>query len=182
MSAGASRTKKVSWCDSMDFYDLASKVFQYDEGDGLPDSPGKPYRDTNGYWTIGRGHLIGIALADLQLPPTAIEALFREDLSIAIGHAQFIVGNKFYESLTPARKLALVTMTFTLGKTKFLKFKETLAAIKKEDWNEAANQILNSKWAHDVDPKNRKDEGRDDRIAYMLKTGEFHPAYGIKDI
>ena len=162
----------------MNFYQLASTVFTLDEGTGPPG--GKPYKDMKGSWTIGIGHFIGERLEDMRLSPEMIDALFVEDLAIAIREARFVVGNTFFDNLPVPRQIALVSMLFTLGRNKFLKFEPTIEAMKQHNWEEVANRILASKWARDVDPKQRYNEGRDDRIAYMFKTGEFHPQYGIK--
>lgn len=161
----------------MKFYDAAIRVFELDEG-----TKERPYKDTNGYWTIGRGHYVGTTLEHLRLPQSVIEELFREDLAIAIREARLVVGNIFFENLPAARQLALVSMLFTLGRDKFLKFDDTIDAMKRYDWDAVADHILNSKWARDVDPKIRIGIGRDDRIAYMFRTGKFHSDYGVIDI
>ena len=157
-----------------DFFDAATRVFRLDEGER-----NYPYKDINGYWTIGRGHLIGKLLADLRISDNIINELFREDLAVAIKEARFVVGDAFFNKISDARKMALVSMLYTLGRNKFLKFEETIEAMLKEDWDTVAVRILQTKWAVDVDPKRRENLGRDDRIAYMFKTGEFHPDYGV---
>lgn len=166
----------------MIWFSAASAVFKLDEGDGLPGQEGKPYKDSKGFWTIGRGHLIGERLEDLKLSPRIIDELFKEDLARSIREARLVVGSTFYESMAPARQIALVSMLFTLGKAKFLKFEQTIDAMLANDWKEVSRRILASKWASDVDPKKREGAGRDDRIAYMFKTGEFHPDYKLENL
>lgn len=158
----------------MDFFDAADKVFNYDEG-----SKDRPYKDSNNFWTIGKGHYIGTSLTDFKLPEAAIDILFQIDLAQAIRDARFAVGNLFFDTIPPARQMALVTLTFTLGRNKFLLFEETIDLMKKSDWDAVANHILKSKWSKDVDPHQSPGEGRDDRIAYMFRTGKFHPDYKI---
>lgn len=164
----------------MKFLEAAVKVFKLDEGDGEPGREGMPYRDSKGLWTIGRGHFIGERLEDLWLSPAVISAIFQEDLDTARLDAIDIFTPEFFYCLEPARQIAIVSMLFTLGYEKFLKFHETIAAIKTKDWDTVSARILQTKWARDVDPKQRKDEGRDDRIAYMFRTGYFHPDYGVE--
>jgi len=159
----------------MDFFDAASKIFKHDEGD-----KNHPYRDSKGLWTIGRGRLIGEELTELKISDHIIEELFKEDLATAIREARLVLGNSFFNSLNQPRQLAVVSMLYTLGQNKFLKFEETIDAMKRHDWDEVARRILAAKWARDVDPRQRPGVGRDDRVAYMFKTGEFHPEYGIK--
>lgn len=160
----------------MDFFEKASKVYALDEG-----NRDTPYKDSNGYWTIGKGHLIGTLLGDLRLSSHIIDELFKEDLQQAIRDARFAVGSVLFDSISEARQMALTILTFTLGRNKFLKFEETIDAIKREDWYWVSEHILLTKWAKDVDPKQRKDLGRDDRVAYMFKTGKFHPDYGVDE-
>lgn len=163
----------------LDFFSAAETIFRMDEGDGAAGKPGQPYRDSNGHWTIGIGHYIGDNLADLRLSPNVMRELFIEDLAKHIREARLVVGSQFFDKLVPARQMALVIMLFTLGKNRFLKFDETIEAILKEDWQSVHDHILATKWARDVDPKQRINEGRDDRVALMFLTGQFHPYYGL---
>lgn len=155
------------------------KVFKLDEGDGPPGMHGKAYQDSKGYWTIGRGHLIGAKLTDLKISQHIIEELFKEDFNEALEEAVSVMGQAFFDSLEEPRKVALVTMLYTLGRHRFLLFHETISAMKRRNWDEVSNRILSTKWARDVDPKQQPGKGRDDRIAYMFKTGDYHPDYGI---
>jgi len=56
-------------------------------------------------------------------------------------------------------------MAFNLGVPRLLKFKKTIAAIQREDWEEAAEQMLMSKWAIQVG-------SRAYRLADIMLTGE----------
>lgn len=158
----------------MGFLEDAIKVFDLDEGVRY-----MPYKDTAGFWTIGRGHLIGASLSQLALSDLIVDELFKEDLGRAIREARLVVGDVFFDEMSPARQIALISMLFTLGKTKFLKFEATIEAMKNHDWEAVSRHIMDSKWARDVDPKQREGIGRDDRIAYMFKNGEFHPDYKV---
>lgn len=138
-----------------------------------------PYRDTKGFWTIGIGRFIGPRLEDLRINDQTIDMWFLEDVNEAVADVCAILGEDIYNKLEPARQAALISMAFTLGREKFSKFRNTLAAVKMGDWDAAANGVLNSKWARDVDPKNRIGIGRDDRVAYMLKTKKFPRDYNV---
>lgn len=102
-----------------------------------------------------------------------------EDRGISEDEAMYMLGNDvrdfynelkkalpWYEGLNDARRAALMSMAF-IGVPRLLGFKKMLAAAAKGDWNTAAAEALNSKWALDVGP-NRSGE-----IAAMLKTGEW---------
>jgi len=54
-------------------------------------------------------------------------------------------------------------MVFNLGPGGFGKFKKAIAAMKKEEWEEAANEMLDSRWARQVG--NRAKE-----LAAMMRT------------
>ena len=157
----------------MSFTDLARNILNLDEGRHY-----EPYLDTKGNWTIGVGHLIGKDLQDLKLSWNVVEAMLQDSIEIALESCDRVLGEHFHNA-SEARQLALLSMMFNLGETKFLKFTKMIAAIKASDWTKAAFEALDSKWAKDVDPKQRYGAGRDDRIAFMLKTGELHDYYKL---
>ncbi len=160
----------------MEFFEKADKVFTLDEGESLI-----PYKDTKGFWTIGKGHLIGDRLEDFKLTKNIVNQLFKEDLARAIAGARLIFGVEFFSELEDARKIAVITLLYTLGYRKLLKFTETVPAIKNKEWKKVHDLLLSTKWAKDVDPKQRPNIGRDDRIAQMFLTGKFPEYYGIRD-
>ena len=159
----------------MEFFEKADIVFSLDEGNRPT-----PYKDTKGFWTIGKGHLIGDRLEDFKLTQNIINQLFREDLARAIAGARLIFGIQFFDALDDVRKIAILTLLYTLGYRKLLKFKETVPAIISKDWKKVHDLLLSTKWAKDVDPGQRPNVGRDDRVAQMFLTGEFPDYYGIK--
>ena len=67
-----------------------------------------------------------------------------------------------YDELSPARQACLVDMAFNLGYTRFSKFVRFWNAIHKEDFAEAAEEMLASKWAAQV-------KGRATELARMMK-------------
>lgn len=161
----------------MDIVDAARKVFTFDEG-----CKHSPYQDTKGNWTIGIGRLIGDSIYDLKLSNHIIDELFKEDLNRATTEAVLVLGTKCFYDQPPARKLAILTLFFTMGGDKVSEqFENTIAAMKRDDWEDVANRVFTWKWAKDVDPKQRPGEGRDDRVAFMFRFGEFHPDYGVKE-
>lgn len=156
------------------FIDAAKRVLRFDEG-----FQASPYRDTVGLWTIGVGHMIGDDLSKLKLSDSAIEALLESDIEIHLTFIRHIFGTEFFDSLTVARQVALLSLGFNMGMN-LLKFKHTIELIKDRNWETAAYNLGMSKWAHDVDPRQRKGVGRDDRVIEMLRTGIFPLDYGIK--
>jgi len=50
-------------------------------------------------------------------------------------------------------KRVLANMCFNLGITRLLKFQKFLTAIEKQDWNTAAVEMMDSRWATQVGPR-----------------------------
>ena len=154
--------------------DALEKIMILDEG-----CMAMPYKDTKGFWTIGIGHLIGQHLEHLDLPPEAVTALFQQDVKKHWRDMENIFGEKFVAKLEPARQIALFSLVYTLGARKLKLFHQTVPAIRAKDWRRVHDLLIKTKWAKDIDPKQRKGAGRDDRICYMFLTGDFHPDYKI---
>ena len=56
-------------------------------------------------------------------------------------------------------------MVFNLGMPKLKQFAKMLSAVELEDWSEASNQMLDSRWAEQVG-------NRAGRLAEMMESGE----------
>lgn len=117
-----------------------------------------------GKMTIG----IGRNLNAKPLSNNAIYYLFLEDLSDAICDARMVLGYDAFERLSFPRKAALINLAFNMGATRLATFKRMLKAIREENWERAAVELLDSKWASQVDPKKRKEQGRDYRVYKLL--------------
>ena len=154
--------------------DSTTKILINDEGYSET-----PYLDSKGNYTIGVGHLIGKLLSELKLSRSVIEFMLREQIDICIKELIEIFGIDDFYSWQEPRQVALISMIYTLGKSRFLSFQKMIHAIKLAQWKAAANQCLMSKWAIDVDPQQRPGIGRDDRVAYMIREGKFHEIYKI---
>lgn len=152
----------------------AKTVLRFDEGVRK-----SPYRDTKNLWTIGVGRLIGTDLEKLTISDSVIDAMLEEDIAQAAEDACLIIGANVWEALGNARKVAVISLLFTLGRAKFSRFVRTIAAIREGDFVKASQEVLMSKWAKDVDPRNRKGIGRDDRVAHMLRFDTFPKEYDL---
>jgi lysozyme len=108
------------------------------------------YTDSLGYNTIGYGHLVvedGF-IPGVQYSKKELEEVFEKDFAIAIQGANKLVGD--YDLNDDAFGV-VVEMCFQLGLPRVLKFKFFLAALKIQDYEKAAEEMLLSKW-HEQTP------------------------------
>ncbi|MAA66777.1 MAG: lysozyme [Alteromonadaceae bacterium] len=105
-----------------------------------------PYSCSAEKLTIGVGH----NLTDRGLPDHIIDQLLNWDIEIAIDDLEDLDPN--WASYSTNRQDALIELSFALGKPNLTLFKKMWAAIKQEtpDWEEAAAQLLDSKFATQV--------------------------------
>jgi lysozyme len=125
------------------------------------------YKDTQGYWTIGIGHLlVPITHNWWGYTITAEEAikLLDADIITAQGFAGRLPEWKYLD--TTCRQNAVVELCFNLG-PRWLDFHETRDAIMARDWQKAHDQLLASEWAVQVGPT------RSNRLANYLLTGQY---------
>ena len=115
----------------------------------------------NEQWSVGfgcrgvEGQVITDAAASILLNDEVLEAM--KDFMDIYSDCQ--------ENINDVRAEALCNMTFNLGKTKMLKFRKMNAAIRRNDWMEAAHQAVASVWYGQVG-------NRAKRICRELATGE----------
>lgn len=139
---------------------LTTKILKFEEG-----YRATPYVDTEGYPTVGIGTKIGPKGAPIEqytftVGEKAAEALLEQELESIIWQLPINVNKTTNEY----RKSILYSMTYQLGVSGVLKFKNMWMAIEAEDWDEAAKEALDSKWA-------RQTPSRAKRHAEVLRTG-----------
>lgn len=154
------------------------EMLQYDEGLKL-----SIYRDTEGYWTIGTGHLVtkdpsksvAISILDSKfsrktdgvITKQEAEILFNEDVESAQrGIKANSIVRPVYESLDDNRKIAMINMVFQLGIKGVSGFKNSLALLSQKQWDNAAVNLAKSKW-YEQTPNRAK------RVISVFKTGAF---------
>lgn len=119
----------------------------------------KPYVDTVGKITIG----YGTNLSD----------------GIDQSEAEYLLSNRLNEKrlellrllpwvadLDEVRRAVLFNMAYNVGPQGVMEFKQTLAYIKGGRWDEAAAEMMNSKWARQVG-------ARAERLAMQMRTGKW---------
>ena len=103
-----------------------------------------PYVDLTGNITIA----IGRNLTERGISTTEAFQLLDDDILYFTAKLNYYL--HCFSSLSENRQIALIDMTFNVGVQGFLNFKEMIEALEKGDYNEAADQMLQSKWAEQV--------------------------------
>lgn len=118
----------------------------------------KPYTDTVGKLTIG----VGRNLTDRGIRDDEAELMLSNDVTEVLDDLSNSLA--WFDDLDEVRQRALANMAFNLGVTGLLKFKKTLDLIRKEQYDLASKELMNSKWAKQVGARAK-------RLSYMIRTG-----------
>ena len=115
-----------------------------------------PYRCTSGKLSIGYG-------TNIQDGITRDEALLlmRHRLGKVVAALESRL--PFWPKLTDDRRRVLANMGYQLGILGLMRFKRMLAALERGDYEAAAREMLDSKWARQDSP------GRAQELAEMLR-------------
>ena len=119
-----------------------------------------PYIDTTGHLTVGIGRNLndrGISLGEALY-------LLDEDIHYFTHKLSYLLN--FWDSLNEERQIVLVDMCFNLGVQGLLGFKEMMLAIEARDFDRAAQEMLDSKWASQVGE-------RATTLAVIMRSGEI---------
>jgi len=103
-----------------------------------------PYLCTAGKLTVGYGRNFD----DVGLSEYEAEFLLLQDIKHATKRLTTIFPN-FYD-FTVNRQAALIDLMVNIGSRKFLLFRKMIIAIKRNDWEDAANEAKDSKWHKQV--------------------------------
>ena len=119
------------------------------------------YLDSLGIPTGGYGHAF---LDGSPLPGVVCDILFEEDFKIAKKDYE-ILANRYSLNLNSTRSGVLIDMLFNMGITRVLGFKKMLSALATGEWDRAADEMENSKWARQVGK-------RSTYLAELMRKGE----------
>lgn len=118
------------------------------------------YRCSEGYPTIGYGWLIGAKGASLEpfnymvISEPAAKAQCAETVDELVKTLSKVIVPWYI--LTPTRQAMLVSMAYQLGINGLLKFKRMLKAIENADFDTAALEGLDSRWAKQTPARARE--------------------------
>ncbi len=117
----------------------------------------KIYLDHLGYPTFGIGHLIKESDpehgqdVDTPVSEDRIKECFEKDINIVT--TELDRNLEWWIHLPEDIQRVLANMCFNLGITRLLKFKKFLAALEEHDWETAAVEMMDSRWATQVGPR-----------------------------
>lgn len=137
----------------MTYLDIAKAQLRVDEG-----WKQKPYKDTVGKWTIGCGR----NLDDVGLRDDEIDYLLDNDLRVAENTARALFPS--FDNLSENRKAVLLNMSMNLGQQRLAGFTKFRQAVAEEAWEQAAGDMMDSKWAEQVG-------NRAVRLAQQMRQG-----------
>lgn len=118
-----------------------------------------PYRDSKGLLTVG----IGRCIDRVPFSKDEIELMFKNDFLRACGAAATL---PVFDILNEARQGVLIEMCFQMGLDGVKGFRKFLAAAQKGQWQEAHDEMLDSKWHREDTPERAR------RLARIFLTGE----------
>ena len=127
----------------------------------------RPYQDTEGFLTIGYGRNLdaeGISDDEAQV-------MLQNDIDQCVRELESNL--PWFSQLDAPREGALIDMCFEIGIAGLLKFKNTLAAIERQDWPAVAAGMLASEWATKQAPARAAEDAR------IMLTGQWPGDGGV---
>lgn len=119
------------------------------------------YKCTAGFETIGVGR--NISPSGLGLSDDEIDYLLENDIKRCYRE---LIAFHWFTDLDAVRRDAMVNLCFNLGFSRLSLFSNALAAMAEANYDLAAMEFLDSKWARQVGR-------RAEEIAHMIRTGEY---------
>lgn len=115
-----------------------------------------PYLDTTNHMTIGYGRNLDTV------------GISRTEAAIMLDSDVYQVESELrrlpqYNALDSIRQTVICNMAFNMGTPTVLRFRKMWKAIDSMDWEEAASQMLDSKWARQVG-------SRAEELAELMRT------------
>ena len=116
------------------------------------------YNDSEGIPTIG----VGRNLRDRGLSDDEIDYLLSNDIDIVVNELDKVM--PWWRDLDEVRQRVLCDLVFNLGMPRFSGFKKSISYMKQQMWDQAADELLDSKWARQVGR-------RAHTLSEMMRTG-----------
>ena len=117
-----------------------------------------PYLDSVGVWTCAYGHNLTARPISLAVA----EMLLKDDVDAVLGS---LAALPWFAGLSDVRQRVIANMAFNLGVGGLHSFHDMIAALERQDFDRAADELLASRWANQVG-------ARAPRLARMMRTGK----------
>ena len=124
----------------------------------------KAYQDSVGIWTVGYGR----NLQELKVTPEQAEEWLLEDYSTAAYMTQRLL-QQVSVTLDTVRMEVVTEMMYNLGYSRLRGFNKFFSALKDQDYDLAASEMLDSRWALQVGQ-------RAHRLSRVLRAGTWEVA------
>ena len=125
------------------------------------------YNDHLGYATFGIGHLVVEGDEEHGKPigtpisEERVNSVFDSDVATYVTEAKKVFPN--LDTLPEEAQEVIVNMCFNMGAPRLSKFKKFIGGVNAGDWNTAAVEMMDSRWAKQVGV-------RADRLRYRIKA------------
>ena len=112
------------------------------------------YKDHLGYPTFGIGHLVTDTDAEFgcdvgtTVSVERVEEVFEKDMKIVLNDCEILYPDFF--DLPEEVQQIIANMMFNLGRPRLSKFKGMKRGVDNQDWNGAADEMVDSRWYRQV--------------------------------
>ena len=118
------------------------------------------YLDHLGYPTFGIGHLVVEHDAEYgkevgtYVPENRVIKVFEQDIETVLSDCNRLYED--FEDLPEEAQRVIANMMFNMGYTRLSKFKGMKRGVDARDWNVAADEMVDSRWYHQVTSRARR--------------------------
>tara|TARA_R110000787_G_scaffold30961_1_gene82633 strand:- start:197 stop:619 length:423 start_codon:yes stop_codon:yes gene_type:complete len=121
------------------------------------------YKCSENKTTIGVGRNVDKA-GGLGLSDDEVDYLLQNDINRVI--LELNSEYDWFSDLDDIRQDAMIDISFNLGQTRLRAFKNALAAMSEGDWDEAADQFMDSRWSEQVGIRAKN-------LTEMIRSGAY---------
>ena len=120
------------------------------------------YFDSVGVPTVGYGHAL---LEGSRVPAVVADILFEQDYNDASKDYTLLALRWGFNDIDTVRRGIIINMLFNMGMSRVSKFQKMLTALQMGEYDKAADEMLDSRWATQVGK-------RADELADLMRKGE----------
>jgi lysozyme len=121
------------------------------------------YKCSENKTTIGVGRNVDKA-GGLGLSDDEVDYLLQNDIDRVI--LELDSEYDWFSDLDDVRQDAMIDISFNLGQTRLRAFKKALSAMSEGDWDEAADQFMDSRWSEQVGIRAKN-------LTEMIRSGSY---------